>query len=146
MYPKFGPTVNFTPSDTVDYTNASATVTQVVQYGVCLAYDPTRSVNSGATFPIKIYLCDVNGNDISSSGIIVHMTSVYMVSGFSGAPGDAGNSNPDSDFRLDPGVGPSGGYMFNLKTTGLGGGTYGFTFTASNDPTTHRILPGFGVK
>jgi hypothetical protein len=69
-----------------------------------------------------------------------------MASSFTGAPEDAGNANPDSDFRFDSTLGPSGGYIFNLKTTGLIGGTYGFTFTASNDPTTHTVLPGFGVK
>ncbi len=117
-----------------------------VQYRVCLLYDPTRAVKSGATYPLKLYLCDVNGNDVSSSGIIVHATSIFMASGFSGPPEDAGNANPDSDFRFDSTLGPSGGYIFNLQTKGLGTGTYGFTFTASNDPTTHTVLPGFGVK
>ena len=138
---------DYTP-DTDTYTSSVGMLAggQTVQYNVCLLYDPTRSVKSGATYPLKLYLCDVNNNDMSSSGIIVHATSIFMISGFTGAPEDAGNANPDSDFRFDATLGPSGGYIFNLQTTGLGGGTYGFTFTASNDPTTHKVLPGFGVK
>jgi hypothetical protein len=33
---------------------------EVVQrlYNVCLLYDSTKPVNSGATLPIKLYLCD----------------------------------------------------------------------------------------
>ncbi len=61
-------------------------------------------------------------------------------------PEDTGNANPDSDFRFDATLGTSGGYIFNLSTKGLGGGTYGFTFTAGNDPTVHSVLPGFSVK
>jgi hypothetical protein len=117
-----------------------------VQYGVCLLYDPTRAVKGGATYPLKLYLCDFNSNDVSSSVIIVHTTSIFMTSGFTDAPENAGNANPDSDFRFDSTLGPSGGYIFNLQTTGLMGGTYGFTFTAGNDPTTHSVSPAFGVK
>lgn len=125
---------------------ATPSTSYAVQYRVCLLYDPTRSVKSGATYPLKLYLCDVNGSDVSSSEIIVHATKIFMGSAFTGDPDDAGNSNPDSDFRFDSTLGPSGGYIFNLKTTGLAGGTYGFTFTASNDPTEHTVFPGFGVK
>lgn len=119
---------------------------QQVQYGVCLLYDPTRAVQSNATYPLKLTLCDAFGNDLSSSSIIVHATSVFLASTYSGAPEAAGNANPDSDFRFDSTLGTSGGYTFNLSTNGLAAGTYGFTFTAGNDPTVHTVLPGFGVK
>jgi hypothetical protein len=127
-------------------TSTSTSEPHSVQYNVCLLYDPTRAVKSGATYPLKLYLCDFNSNDVSSAGIIVHATSIFMASVFTGTPEDAGNANPDSDFRFDSTLGPSGGYIFNLQTKGLGSGTYGFTFTVSNDPTTHTVLPGFGVK
>jgi hypothetical protein len=39
---------------------------------------------------------------------------------------DAGNANPDFDFRYDAAL---AGYIFNLKTTGLGTGTYQLCFT-----------------
>ena len=54
---------------------------------------------------------------------------------------DAGNANPDNDFRYDASL---QGYVFNLKTTGLSGGTYGLEYTVSGDPTVHRVL--FSVK
>ena len=129
--------LNFTGS-------TSSAISQVVQYNFCLLYDPTRSVKSGATYPVKIYACDASGADVSSSSIVVHATLVTQISGFSGAPDDAGSANPDNDFRFDVTLGPSGGYIFNLKTSGLASGTYMLNFTATNDPTTH--LATFGVK
>jgi uncharacterized cupin superfamily protein len=126
--------------------STSSGVPHSVQYNVCLLYDPTRAVKSGATYPLKMYLCDVNSKDVSSSAIVMHATSIFMSTTFTGAPEDAGNANPDSDFRFDSTLGPSGGYIFNLQTKGLAGGTYGFTFTVSADPTTHSVSPGFGVK
>ena len=115
-----------------------------IAYGICALYDQTRSVNSGATFPIKLYLCDVNGNDVSSSAIVVHATAVTNVSGFAGPVESPGNANPDNDFRFDTTQGPSGGYIFNLSTSGLSTGTYGLQFTAGADPTTHSV--NFGVQ
>ncbi len=72
------------------------------------------------------------------------MPSRRACSGWSGPPEDAGNSNPDLDFRYDPTLGPSGGYIFNLKTTGLGSGTYSLNFSAAGDPASHSVP--FGVK
>jgi len=61
-----------------------------------------------------------------------------------GAVEDTGNANPDNDFRFDGTLGPTGGYIFNLSTKGLSGGTYSLQFTAGNDPTIHSAV--FGVK
>lgn len=117
-----------------------------VQYNACLLYDPTRSVNSGATYPLKFYLCDAKRKDISSAAIVVHATSIFTKSGFTGKPVASGRANPNGDFRFDPTLGPSGGYIFNLQTKGLKGGTYGYQFTVTNDPGTYTVLPGFAVK
>ena len=76
-------------------------------------------MNSGATFPIKLYLCDVNGNDVSSSAIVIHATAVTNVSGVAGPLETPGNANPDNNFRFDSTQGPTGGYIFNLGTAGL---------------------------
>jgi hypothetical protein len=104
------------------------------RYSVCLHYDPTKAVHSGTTIPIKLQLCDGSGNDLSSSTITVHAVSINLVSAaISGAVGDSGNSNPDNDFRFDPTLGSTGGYIFNLKTTGLPTGTYGLNFTVTGD-------------
>ena len=124
--------------------DSEGSLTQNIEYGICPLYDQTRSINSGATFPIKLQLCDVNGNDLSSSAIVVHATSVNAVSGFSGAPDAPGNANPDNDFRFDPTLGSSGGYIFNLSTAGLPSGTYSLQFIAGSDPATHSV--NFGVK
>jgi hypothetical protein len=117
-----------------------------VKFNACLLYDPARSVNSGATYPLKFYLCDSKGKDVSSPEIVVHATSIFTESGFTGKLVASGKANPKSDFRFDPTLGPSGGYIFNLQTKGLKGGTYGYQFTVTNDPGTHTVLPGFAVK
>ncbi len=127
-----------------NFLSSSGSLTQTVEYGVCALYDQTRSVKSGAVFPIKIDLCDVNGSDVSSPAIVVHATQITAVSGFSGTPEDVGNANPDNDFRFDSTLGPTGGYIFNLSTSGLASGTYSLQFTATGDPATHSV--NFGVK
>lgn len=127
-----------------NFNGSSVGVTQQVTYGICALYDQTRSVNSGATFPIKLYLCDSSGNNLSSSAIVLHALQVTNISGFAGDPESPGNANPDNDFRFDSTLGPSGGYIFNLKTTGLATGTYSLTFTVTGDPVSHSV--NFGVK
>jgi hypothetical protein len=106
----------------------------IARYSICLLYDPTKAVHSGATIPIKLQLCDGSGNDLSSSTITVHAISVTQIStSASGTVENAGNSNPDSDFRFDATLGSTGGYIFNLKTTGLSTGTYSVNFTVTGD-------------
>jgi N-acetylneuraminic acid mutarotase len=115
-----------------------------IPYNVCALYDQTKAVHSGAVIPIKMYLCDASGNDVSETSIVAHATSVTVVS--ANAPGsleDAGNANPDDDFRFDSTLGPSGGYIFNLQTSGMSG-TYNLNFVAGSDPTTHNLQ--FEVK
>ena len=131
-------------SGDANFQASSATLAQKISYGICALYDQTRSVNGGATFPIKLYLCDANGNDVSSSTIVVHATAVTNVSGYAGPVESPGNAYPDNDFRYDSTQGPTGGYTFNLGTTGLVTGTYSLQFKAGADPTTHSV--NFGVK
>ncbi len=119
-------------------------LSQLVTYGVCALYDQTRSVHSGAVFPIGVALCNASGTDVSSSTTVLHATALTMLSTFVGPPESPGNANPDSDFRFDGTLGVAGGYIFNLGTTGLASGTYGLQFTATGDPVTHSV--GFGVK
>ncbi|GEM_PF-1264744 len=112
-------------------------VDQIFEYAVarriprvCILYDPAKAVHSGATLPIKLQLCDARGNDVSSPSITLHATSITQVStSTSGPVQDAGHANPDNDFRYNAGLGPTGGYIFNLKTTGLSTGTYNLNFT-----------------
>jgi hypothetical protein len=119
---------------------SSDTATLSVSFNICLLYDPTKAVKSGATYPIKIQLCDVNGNNVSSADTVVHAVNIQQVS--SSAYGDiitAGEANPDSDFRFDNGM-----YILNLKTTGLSTGVYNLYFTAGDDPVLHSVQ--FQVK
>ena len=114
---------------------SSDTATLSVTFNICLLYDPTKAVKSGATYPIKIQLCDINGNNVSSADIVVHAVNIQQVSTL--AMGDvitAGNANGDTDFRFDNGF-----YILNLKTTGLTTGTYKLYFTAGDDPVTHSV-------
>jgi len=124
--------------------SGSLNPTQNVEYGVCPLFDQARSVKSGATFPIKLQLCDANGKDLSSSATIVQAMAVTAVSGFSGTPDAPGNANPDNNFRFDATLGLTGGYIFNLSTGGLASGTYSLQFTAGSDPVRHSV--NFGVN
>lgn len=114
---------------------SSDTATLSVTFNICLLYDPTKAKNSGAAYPIKIQLCDINGNNVSAESIVVHAVNVQQVS--SQAFGEvitAGNANPDNNFRFT-----SGSYTLNLKTTGLSTGVYKLWFTAGDDPVLHSV-------
>lgn len=103
-------------------------------YSVCLLYDPTKAVRSGATQPIKLQLCNGSGADQSSSNITLHAVSITQTStSIAGPVEDSGNANPDSDFRFDLTLGTTGGYIFNLKTSGLIPGTYNLNFSVTGD-------------
>jgi streptogramin lyase len=107
-------------------------------YSVCSLYDPNKATKSGSTIPIKLQLCDGTGNNLSSPNITLHAVSIIQTStSISGQVQDAGNSNPDSDFRFDSSIGGTGGYIFNLKTTGLATGTYNLNFTVTGDTAVH---------
>ena len=117
-----------------DSTGLAVTITNAPLYNVCLLYDPTRAVQSGATYPIKFQLCDNNSNDLSSPNITVHAANLTQTStSISGPVAASGNANPDNDFRFDPTLGPVGGYIFNLSTKGLGTGSYSVNFTLTGD-------------
>jgi hypothetical protein len=116
---------------------ASQTVTYTVAYTVCPLYDQTKAIHSGSTFPIKLQLCDAAGGNVSSSSVVVHVVGLTLLSSsVNEGLADAGNANPDNDFRFDVAL---GGYIYNLSTKGLTTGTYGLSFTAGGDPTTHTV-------
>ena len=107
-----------------------------VTFAICAEYDQTRAHRAGSTVPIKLFLCDAAGVNVSSPSLTLTATGVTQVS--TSAPGqleDAGNSNPDNQFRY-----LNGSYIFNLQTTGFATGTYALTFTATGDPIAHEVL------
>jgi hypothetical protein len=119
---------------------SSDTATLSVSFNICLLYDPSKAVKSGAAYPLKIQLCDVNGMNVSSAGTVVHAVNIQQISTL--AYGDvitSGNANEDNNFRFD-----NGAYILNLKTTGLSTGTYNLYFTAGDDPVLHSLQ--FQVK
>ena len=129
----------FTVSSTDNVGNSASptTVNYTVNFGLVILFDQTRAHKSGSTVPIKIRLVDANGTNVSSAATVVRAVSVIQTgSQASTILEDAGNSNPDFDFRYDQSL---GGYIFNLKTTGYGTGTYRLNFIAGNSPTIYSV-------
>ena len=117
---------------------ATASAGYTVGYGVCYLYDQGKAINSGATVPIKLFLCDAAGTNQSSAGTTLTAVGVTFVATNAPGPLDSpGNSQPDSNFRFDPDLVGGGGYHFNLSTGGLATGTYVLTFTVTGDPVVH---------
>jgi hypothetical protein len=114
--------------------------TQASVYQVALLYDPAKPVRSGATIPIRLQVADGSGQNISSSNLILHAISVTRTSAsVDGDVQDAGNANPDNDFRYDATLAAAGGYIFNLKTAGLMTGSYNLNFTVGGDSAVYTV-------
>ncbi len=134
-----GDTVRVTVADR-DGGAGSTDIGIAVTYNVCLPYDPATAHKSGSTVPIKLQLCDAAGCNLSSAGIVVAAQSIVRASDSGpGALEDSGSANPDDNFRFDPTLGCTGGYIFNLSTKGLATGTYTLTFIAMGDPVPHTV-------
>jgi hypothetical protein len=106
---------------------ATATVTYTVAYGVSLQYDPTRPVQSGAAYPIRVRLVDANAVNLSSAKVPLTATGIVD---------SAGNvvQRFSIPFKFDPRLVM---YTLPVSTKGLADGTYALTFLALGDPTTH---------
>jgi hypothetical protein len=111
---------------------STQSVTYTVGYAICALYDQTKAHKSGSTVPIKLQLCDANGVDVSSAGVIVNATGLAKKDATATASvDDAGAANsPDNNFRYDATLGATGGYIYNLSTKGLTTGTWALSFTA----------------
>lgn len=122
--------------------SASTSVNYNVSFGIQVLFDQTRAHKSGSTIPIKIRLVDAAGANVSSASTVVHaLTVVQTGTQASTAVEDSGNANPDLDFRFDASL---GGYIFNLKTTDYGTGSYLLNFTVGNSATVYSV--GFQVR
>jgi len=121
--------------------NASSTsANYVVSYGICLLYDQTKSVNSGATIPIKFTLCDASGADASSSVTAVTALNIQLIStSASTTVVTYATGSSDSNFHFDATLGASGGYIYNLSTKGFSTGTYQMTISVGGDPIQHAL-------
>jgi TolB protein len=108
-----------------------------VSYGVRALYDEMKTYKSGSTVPVKLQLTNAGGANVSSPSLALTALGTTRIStNAAGVPEDAGNSNPDSGFRYDAGI---GGYIYNLKTKGYAPGTYVLTFRVAGDPAAHTV-------
>jgi hypothetical protein len=126
---EFGDTARFSGMDVFDsennrvtnftITSESGAAYPIPDYRPRLLYDPARAVKRGATIPIKLQVRGADDQNVSSAAINVHAVSITKASGPGSWPvEDAGRCNPNDDFRFDPRLGRTGGYIFNLKTRG----------------------------
>jgi hypothetical protein len=135
-------TFTVTATDNVGNSASPSVVNYSVAFGLQVLFDQTKAHKSGSTVPIKIRLVDANGVNVSSASTVVHAVSVVQTgSQASTLVEDAGNANPDFDFRYDASL---GSYIFNLKTTGYGTGSYVLNFIAGNSSTLYSM--GFQVR
>lgn len=98
-------------------------------------FDQTKAHKNGSTIPIKLQVLNANDGNVSSSGTSLVVRDLRLTSGNTTAPVvDAGNANPDFNFRYDSTLGGlGGGYIFNLSTKGLASGQYLLSFYFGND-------------
>jgi hypothetical protein len=117
-----GPAVfTVTATDAVGNT-ATLNVDYTVNYGLCLEYDPNQPKNAGATYVIKLRLCDGDGTNLSSRSIT--LTALLIDGEIAPDPNDAGNANLGFEFRFS-----GGSYIYNLHTDGLVPGLHTLDFT-----------------
>lgn len=76
-------------------------------------------------------------SNVTNLGEEVRVTLTVRVSDQAPSPlDDAGNANPDFNFRYDASL---DGYIFNLSTRGFATGTYLLFFTVAGDPVEHSL-------
>jgi hypothetical protein len=114
--------------------SGSADATFIAVYKVCLLYDPNRP-NRGGAIPIKLELCDVQGNDLSAPTVVVTAVSTTAPEGLV----SAGNTNPGNRFRYDATLGSGGGYVYNLDVTRDPAGSYVLRFKVASDAYVYSV-------
>ncbi|HEX8337455.1 MAG TPA: hypothetical protein VF621_12040, partial [Pyrinomonadaceae bacterium] len=126
----------FTVNTTDEAGNATTVnVNYTVGYRLSPLYETDKAHKAGSAVPVKLQLLDNAGANLSSADVVLHAVGVSLISAEAYGPlADAGNANPDHNFRFDPTLGETGGYIFNLKTTGYAPGTYRLYFTVGSDP------------
>jgi hypothetical protein len=143
-FPLGATTVTCTAADVAGNTGSGSFVVTVAEqvYVVCPLFDQSKAVKAGAVKPIKLQLCDAAGANLSEPGLVLHATGLVKRDGTPSAQvEDAGNANPDFDFRYDDDL---AGYIFNLDTDGLSAGTWELRFTVSGG--SHLYKVAFDVK
>ena len=97
-------------------------------------FDTSKAYKAGSTSPVKLQVLDAANANLSSASLKVKTRKLLRTqNGTATTVIDAGNSNPDSDFRFDPTLGGSGGYIFNLSTKGLKSGRYSLSIAVGGE-------------
>jgi hypothetical protein len=126
----------------VDYAgnSASQSVGYTMAYQICTLFDQNKSHRLGSTVAIKLQLCDTTSVNRSAAHIVVHATELTKLDGTASTDvEDSNNANPDSNFRFDPALDDTGGYIYNLSTRNLSTGTWALSFIAAGDSTPHTV-------
>jgi len=96
-------------------------------------FDRSKAFKSGSTVPVKVKILNGSNQNLSAATLVLSARGLRKIgSSTAYEVTDAGNSNPDFNFRYDSGL---QGYIYNLKTTGLGSGKYVLSFYAGSDHT-----------
>jgi hypothetical protein len=109
--------------------STSAALSQHVAYRTQLLDNPAASGTSGPAVPVRIMLLDAAGTNVSGPGITLTVVGVSP----SPSPGTAPHGTLTA---VNLGLWPC--YQLNINTTGYPAGSYTLSFTADNDPTTHK--------
>lgn len=107
---------------------------------LCVLSNQNQPHQAGSTVVIKVVVCDpTTGADLSTSSMNVVAAGLTDAAGSSYLASHPGNSFPDNLFKFDPSLSTSGGFQFNLKTTGLPSGAYELGVTVDGIPTTNSV-------
>ena len=97
-------------------------------------FDQTKAYKAGSTIPVKLQVLSAANTNVSYATLPVTARGLLRINSSTAATViDSGNANPDYNFRFDPTLGGSGGYIFNLSTKGLSSGKYGLSFYVGSD-------------
>jgi hypothetical protein len=127
-----------------NYAITYANGTLTVGYNICALYNESLAHKKGSTIPVKLNLCDVGGNNVSSAAVVVKAAQISRIDG-SASPfvaEDSGNANPDLDFRF---AGDSYIYNLSTKAPGFVQGSWGITFTVNGVSSTGYVAK-FDIK
>ena len=140
LFPIGATTLTWTATDASGNTG-TATQTITVSYGVCLLYDATKAAQPGSTIPIKLQLCSASGANQSSPASLPRAVDAVLTGSATPVGVSAsGNANPGNVFRYDATLGGTGGYIFNLDTTGLASGSWQLRFSLNGQMYTAPFL------
>lgn len=94
-------------------------------------FDQSQAFKAGSTVPIKLKLLDGAGTNIAAPTTALKARSlVRLGTSTTSTVIDAGNANPDLNFRYDQSL---KGYIFNLSTKGLASGQYVLSFYVGSE-------------